>query len=93
MKLEAEGKARLDAMRKALAAGAPLAGLLAAAVVGASVQGCAGRVMGRFPSQPPEEWAVDGDLAPLEAEREEVPEVPEVPDKPEDRTGAEGDGT
>lgn len=93
MRLEAEGKARLEAMKKALSAGAPLAGLLAAAVVGASVQGCAGRVMGRFPSQPPEEWALDGDLAPLEAERQEVPEVPEVPNMPEDGPGAEGDGT
>jgi hypothetical protein len=92
MRLEAEGKARLEAMKRALAAGVPLAGLLAgAAVVGAAVQGCTdGRVMGRFPSRPPEEWSLGGDIAPLEAGTgAEIPEGPEKPGIPVGEGGTE----
>ena len=67
MKLEPEGKKRLETMKKTLAAGLPLAGLLAAsAAVGAAAQGCIERhTMGKFPSDPqPEEWVLDGDIAP-----------------------------
>ena len=100
MKLEPEGKKRLEAMKKALAAGVPLAGMLAAsAAVGASAQGCASRTpMGRFPSEPQqEEWVLDGDIAPVEQippEEEfvtmgeivapDIPKAPEVPEAPAD---------
>lgn len=49
MRLEAEGKARLEAMKRALAAGVPLAGLLAGAVVGSS-------------EAVAEEWGFGGDI-------------------------------
>ena len=69
MKLEPEGKKRLEAMKKTLAAGLPLAGMLAAsAAVGASAQGCVSKTpMGRFPAEPQqEEWVLDGDIAIVE---------------------------
>ncbi|MBR6021466.1 MAG: hypothetical protein IK066_03495 [Kiritimatiellae bacterium] len=62
MKLEPEGKKRLESMKKTLAAGLPLAGLLAAsAAVGAAAQGC-GRCIPGIVVQPapPEEWRVRG---------------------------------
>ncbi|MBR6020999.1 MAG: hypothetical protein IK066_01115 [Kiritimatiellae bacterium] len=87
MKLEPEGRNRLDKMKKTLAAGLPLAGLLAAsAAVGAAAQGCIERhTMGKFPAEPqPEEWVLDGDIAPPEDEAdtagEGMPGAPEVPD-------------
>jgi hypothetical protein len=49
MRLEAEGKARLEAMKRALAAGVPLAGLLAGAAVGSS-------------EAVAEEWGFGGDI-------------------------------
>lgn len=96
MKLEPEGKEKLEAMRKRLAAGLPLAGMLAAAAaVGASTQGCLGTPMGRFPAEPPpEEWVLDGDIAPVEQipPEEEVvtmgimvaPDIQENPKAPSD---------
>ena len=66
MKLEPEGKKRLESMTKTLAAGLPLAGLLAtAAVTGTVAQGCSsGAVMGKMPAPPTEEeWGLDGDAA------------------------------
>jgi hypothetical protein len=97
VKLEPEGKNRLEAMKKRLSAGLPLAGMLAAAAVGASTEGCLRTPMGRFPSEPqPEEWVVDGvgpGVAPVGSlPQEEVfvteglliaPEEPEVPEEPE----------
>ena len=82
MKLEPEGKKRLETMKKTLAAGLPLAGLLAAsAAVGAASEGCAIRQpMGRFPSEPPpaqakeqeqEVWPYLGELVPDEPPPEE----------------------
>ena len=85
MKLDPEGKKRLESMKKALAAGLPLAGLLAAsAAVGVVSQGCAtSQPMGRFPAEPqPEEWVEDGYLVPAEQLPPEVPDVPAVPDVP-----------
>ena len=96
MKLEPEGKEKLEAMKKRLAAGVPLAGMLAAsAAVGASTEGCLGTPRGRFPSEPPpEEWVLDGDIAPVEQippEEEFVtmgamvaPDIPEEPEAPAD---------
>ncbi len=57
MKLEPEGRKRLDSMKKTLAAGLPLAGLLAAAAtVGAAAQGCSSvAVMGKMSAPPTEE--------------------------------------
>ena len=96
MKLEPEGRKRLEAMKKTLAAGVPLAGMLAAsAAVGAATQGCLARTpMGRFPAEPQqEEWVLDGDIAPVEQIPPEeefvtmgepaVPGGPEVPENPE----------
>ena len=83
MKLEPEGKKRLESMKKTLAAGLPLAGLLAAsAAVGVASEGCAIRQpMGRFPSEPqpapakeqePEVWPYLGELVPDEPPEEWV---------------------
>ena len=85
MKLEPEGKTRLETMKKRLAAGLPLAGMLAAlAAVGASTEGCLGTPMGRFPSEPPpEEWVLDGDIVASPDLSPGIPEVPVVPDVPE----------
>ena len=78
MKLEPKGRKRLDSMKKTLAAGLPLAGLLAgAATVGAAAQGCGYCVPGIVvqPSPPqPEEWRVRA---------RSLPEEPETPDIPE----------
>lgn len=91
MNLTPEGKKRLEKMKKTLAAGLPLAGLLAATVaVGVASEGCAIRQpMGRFPSEPqPEEWVEDGYLVPAEQLPPEVPDVPAVPDVPVDEQKA-----
>lgn len=72
MKLEPEGRKRLDSMKKTLAAGLPLAGLLAAAAVtGTSAQGCSsGAVMGKMPAPPTEEErALDGDVIEVPVEQ------------------------
>lgn len=97
MKLEPEGRKRLESMKKTLAAGLPLAGLLAAAAtVGAAAQGCSsGAVMGKMPAPPTEEeWALDGDVmvVPVEQLLSEsrvtvvtagLMAMPEEPDEPE----------
>lgn len=65
MKLEREGKKRLEAMKKALAAGLPLAGLLAASVAaGGEAQGCASNAeaTGESPAEVREPWVTDGDI-------------------------------
>jgi hypothetical protein len=72
VKLEPEGRKRLDSMKKTLAAGLPLAGLLAAAAtVGAAAQGCSsGAVMGKMPAPPTEEErALDGDVIEVPVEQ------------------------
>lgn len=95
MNLDPEGKKRLASMKKTLAAGLPLAGLLAAAAtVGVATQGCSsGAVMGKMPAPPTEEQpALDRDtpsprLLPdgttVTAGLMLMPEAPEIPDHPE----------
>lgn len=82
MKLSPTGRNRLKSMKKTLAAGLPLAGLLAAAAtVGAAAQGCGycvpGIVVQPSPHQP-EEWRVRA---------RSLPEEPETPDIPEGGAG------
>ena len=101
MQLEPEGKKRLETMKKRLAAGLPLAGMLAAsAAVGAATQGCLRTPMGRFPAEPqPEEWVVDGvgpGVAPVGSLPQEEVFVteglliaPEEPETPEDSADGE----
>ena len=96
MKLEPEGKKRLEAMKKRLASGLPLAGMLAAsAAVGSATGGCLRTPMRRFPAEPqPEEWVLDGDMAAVEQIPPEeefvtmgemvVPDIPEEPEVPSD---------
>lgn len=95
MNLDPEGKKRLESMKKTLAAGLPLAGLLAAAAtVGTAAQGCSsGAVMGKMPAPPPEEQrALDRDtpsprLLPdgttVTAGLILMPEAPPIPAPPE----------
>lgn len=107
MNLDPEGKKRLESMKKTLAAGLPLAGLLAAsAVTGAAGQGCGycvpGIVVHSSPA-PPEEWAPDGDdTAPKTIPFPEgefavtaglmmLPEEPEVPEIPEGAADGPGE--
>ena len=67
MKLDADGKKRLEAMKKALAAGVPLAGLLAGAAGCATEKGW--HTMGRFPSPETAPEAQGGAaIAPVAAE-------------------------
>ena len=88
MKLEPEGKKRLESMKKTLAAGLPLAGLLAAsAAVGAVAQGC-GRCVPGIIAQPapppPEEWRVRGRMVAQPAPEEQLPaELVAEPGNPE----------
>lgn len=96
MNLDPEGKKRLESMKKTLAAGLPLAGLLAAAAtVGAAAQGCSsGAVMGKMPAPPPpeEQPALDRDTPSPRLLPESptataglilMPEAPPIPDPPE----------
>ena len=83
MKLEPEGKTRLETMKKTLAAGLPLAGLLAAsAAVGAAAQGCGRCVPGivvQPAPPPPEEWRVRGRTVAQPGEEQSGPEQAESP--------------
>ncbi len=82
MNLEQSGRNRLAAMKKALAAGLPLAGLLAAAGCSATSPEIAGPTAGSVPCPPPpvqavpdlveEEWATEGMLL---SPDEELPET------------------
>lgn len=99
MKLELDGKKRLEAMKKTLAAGLPLAGLLAASVAaGGEAQGCASNAeaTGESPAEVREPWVTDGDIVEVELEPisfgEYVtmgvwvtpPLIPEEPEVPEE---------
>ena len=57
MKLEQDGRKRLEAMKKALAAGLPLAGLLAAAGCSGGSPGLPGPTAGSVPCPPPAQEA------------------------------------
>lgn len=78
MKLDENGRKRLDAMKKALAAGLPLAGLLAATAAFAA-DPPERPVPGRIPAPPPPEaWRTAGEPAPPPAAPGENP-VPATP--------------
>ena len=104
MRLEAEGKARLEAMKRALAAGVPLAGLLAGAAVGSSEavaeeRGFGGDIvvsMGDLTAggttSEPDDAAKPGQWPETEAGEKEAPmdvPSPEVPEELEELTIAE----
>ena len=74
MKLDPNGRKRLDAMKKALAAGLPLAGLLAAAA-------CSKGPEGKASAQPQRDWRYLGEV-------EECEPMGLIPDEPEDNGSA-----
>ncbi len=67
MKLDPEGKKRLESMKKTLAAGLPLAGLLAAAAVCTPEASGQWRTAGTPVYRPPEECKIQGRVAPPKA--------------------------
>ena len=67
MNLEPEGRKRLDSMKKTLAAGLPLAGLLAAAAVCTPEASGQWRTAGTPVYRPPEEYKIQGRVAPPKA--------------------------
>lgn len=74
MKLDPNGRKRLDAMKKALAAGLPLAGLLAVAA-------CSKEPAGKNATQPQRDWRYLGEV-------EECEPMGLIPDEPEDNGSA-----
>lgn len=88
MKLEPEGKKRLESMKKTLAAGLPLAGLLAAATVCTPEASGEWRTAGTPVYRPPEEWIPRGVVvappkAPPPEETSVTPDAPsETPAQP-----------
>ena len=81
MKLEPEGKKRLESMKKTLAAGLPLAGLLAASVAVTDAAEAQGERMprGSIVLRPVEERPVMGKKIIVLPEPPEKPEPPEPP--------------
>lgn len=81
MKLEPEGKKRLESMKKRLAAGLPLAGLLAAAAVCTPEASGQWRTAGKPVYRPPEEYQLMGARVapPKAAPPKEAPATPADP--------------
>lgn len=80
MKLDPEGMKRLESMKKTLAAGLPLAGLLAAAAVCTPEASGQWRTAGTPVYRPPEECKIQGRVAPPKAPPpEEASATPSVP--------------
>ena len=77
MKLDENGRKRLDAMKKALAAGLPLAGLLAATAAFAA-DPPESPTAGSIPPPPPDVWRTAGEPAPPPTAPDEnaVPALP-----------------
>lgn len=86
MNLTPEGKKRLEKMKKTLAAGLPLAGLLAAtvAVADAAENQEGRRPRGNFVIYPAEERPVPGKVSYHVVEEALTPEPPENPEPPAD---------
>lgn len=83
MKLDPEGKKRLESMKKRLAAGLPLAGLLAAATVCTPEASGEWRTAGEPVARPPRELGIQGLVAPPKAApSEEVAATPANPSEP-----------